>query len=677
MAESFDFSGWATRNNLVCTDGRIIRKNAFIDNDSEIVPLVWQHNHNSPENIIGHAVLENRDDGVYAYGVFNDNPRGIAAKKAVMNGDLDSLSIYANHLTQEGPNVVHGVIREVSLVMHGANPGAYIDNVIQHSDGTESYGDSGIIYNDEIINTEKPYYLCHASGDEYYISENEEDSTMANYDDLDMELDAIEDALDDLDEMDELYDDAIEDVYGEDDDADDYDLDDADYNDIDDVEHGDYDDYYLYHAEDDLDDETVADVFEGMTDKQKMVVYYMVGQALENEGLSHSDFYEEDGYMKHNVFDMEDGYMAFNTSDPNALAHGDELLAEEALIFEEAAKNQRSLKDTVLMHAATYGIDDIDWLFPDPKNYTTEPEFVTRNMEWVTNFMNGTKKSPFSRIKTIFADITADAARAKGYTKGNRKIEEVFKLLKRKVSPTTVYKKQAFDRDDLLDITSFDAAAYVRKEMRVMLNEELARACLIGDGRDPVTQADDKIDEQCIVPIYTDDDLFTIKVPVVVAANDTDEAKAKKLVKAVIKARKNYKGTGNPTFYTTDDVLSDLLLVEDSIGRRLYRTKDELATALMVKEVITVPVMENVTRTDKQSVTRTLAGIIVNPIDYVVGADKGGEINTFDDFDIDFNKMKYLMETRMSGALTKPYSAMAIEWETASGNSSSNEQPSG
>ena len=675
MAERFDFSGWATRNNLKCSDGRIIRRNAFADNDSEVVPLVWQHDHNTPENIIGHALLENRDDGVYAYCILNDGQRAEAARKAVYNGDIDSLSIYANRLVQDGPNVTHGIIREVSLVMHGANPGAYIDNIIQYSDGTEEHGESGVIYNDETINTEKSYYLCHAADDTFYISDTEEDTVM--YDNLDEELDAIEDSLDELDDMEEMYDDVIQDIYDTDD-SDDVDDDESydNYDEYDDVEHSDYDDSYLYHA----DDRTVADVFEDMTDEQKMVVYYMIGQALKNEGIEHSDFYEEDNFMKHNVFDNTDGYMAFNTTDPNALMHGDELLAEESIIFADAAQNQRSLKDTILMHAATYGIDDIDWLFPDPKNYTTEPEFITRNMEWVTAFMNGTKKSPFSRIKTIFADITADEARARGYVKGNLKIEEVFTLLKRTTTPTTVYNKQAFDRDDILDITSFDAVAYVRKEMRVMLNEELARACLVGDGRDPVQQANDKINEQCIRPIYTDNDLFSIKVPVVVAAGDNEEARAKKLVKAVIKARKNYKGTGNPTFYTTEDVLADLLLVEDGIGRRLYRTKDELATALLVKEIITVPVMENLTRTDAQQVTRTLAGIIVNPIDYVVGADKGGEINTFDDFDIDYNKMKYLMETRMSGCLVKPYSAMVIEWEVSqnnNNNNNNNQEPQG
>ena len=604
--EVFDFSGWATRNDLRCSDGRVIRRDAFKDNDRDVVPLIWQHDHSSPANVIGHALLQNREDGVYAYCSLNNNERGEAARQAVLHGDIDSLSIYANQLQQNGHDVVHGVIREVSLVMHGANPGAYIDNIIQHSDGTELYGEEGFIYNDETIR-DKTYYLCQ-SEDGLYISDEDNGIDLEEDDDMyeeeyDEELE--EDYEDDLDEE-------LEEDYEDDLDEDDYD------EDLDEGYEDDYDEE-LEHA--DRSGETIGDIFEDMTEEQKLVVYYMVGMAMKMQNNN-----EEDETMKHNLFDeMENDYVAFNTVDPNALAHGEELLEEVPDIFEEAFRNQRSLKDTVLMHAANYGIDDIDWLFPDPRTYTTEPEFITRNMEWVASFLNNTKKSPFSRIKTVFADITADTARARGYVKGNRKIEEVFSLLKRATTPTTIYKKQAFDRDDVIDITSFDVVAYVRKEMRVMLNEEIARACLVGDGRDPVQQANDKIDETCVRPIYTDDDLFSIKVPVVVAAADNEEARAKKLVKAVIKARKNYKGTGNPTFYTTEDVLADLLLVEDGIGRRLYRTKDELATALLVKEIVTVPVMENLTRTDTQSVTRTLAGIIVNPIDYNYGTDQGGK----------------------------------------------------
>lgn len=635
MADRFDFSGWATRNNLRCTDGRIIRRNAFKDNDADVVPLIWQHDHNSPANVIGHALLENRDEGVYAYCALNDSENGKAALEAVRHGDIEHLSIYANGLTQNGPDVIHGIIREVSLVMHGANPGAYIDNIIQHSDGSECYGEEGYIYNDEQINAERPYYLCHAADGSMFISDADEDEEY------------------DVEEEDDMYED---DEIMEDDN--------------------------LSHADDDMDDETVADVFDKMTDKQKMVVYFMVGQALKKKGgeAKHSEYDEDeyneggDSYMKHNTFDQSESYAAINSTDPNAIMHGEELMAETDVMFAEAIKKGGSLRDTILQHAATYGIDDIDFLFPDAKNYTTEPEIISRDMEWTTTILGGVKHSPFSRIKTIFADITADEARARGYVKGTRKIEEVFKLLKRQVVPTTIYKKQKFDRDDILDVTTFDVVALVRKDMRVMLNEEIARAILIGDGRDPVQDAANKIDETKIIPIYTDDELFSIQVTVPVAVADTSEAKAKNLIKAVIRARKDYKGSGNPTFYCTADVLADMLLVEDGVGRRLYRTKEELATALLVSKIVTVEPMQGITRDittgegqQAVTVTRTLAGIIVNPADYVVGADKGGEINTFDDFDINYNQMLYLMETRISGMLTKPKSAMVVEFEPAQG----------
>lgn len=639
MADRFDFSGWATRNNLKCTDGRVIRRDAFKDNDADVVPLIWQHDHNSPANVIGHALLENRDEGVYAYCALNDSENGRAALEAVKHGDIEHLSIYANQLVQNGPNVMHGTIREVSLVMHGANPGAYIDNIIQHSDGSEAYGEEGCIYNDEVINTERTFYLCHAADGTHFISENEEDEDMYDEEYEDELLDEDTDDLEDTDEYD------------------------------DDLEHADSDD-----------EETVADVFDKMTDKQKMVVYFMVGQALEQQGAAkHSEYdddedYEGGDYMKHNVFDQGESYTAINSTDPNAIMHGEELMAEEGVMFDEAIQTKGSLKDTILRHAATYGIDDIDWLFPDAKNYTTEPEIISRNMEWVSTLLGGVKHSPFTRIKTMFADITEKAARAKGYVKGNRKTEEVFKLLRRSVSPTTIYKKQKLDRDDVLDITSFDVVAYIRKEMRVMLNEEIARAILLGDGRDPVQEADDKIDETKVIPIYTDDELYSIQVTIPVAQSDTSEAKAKNLIKAVIKARKDYKGSGSPTFYCTADMLADLLLIEDGVGRRLYRTEAELATALMVSKIVTVEVMQGITRDittgsgqQAVTVTRTLAGIIVNPADYVVGTDKGGEINTFDDFDIDFNQMKYLMETRISGMLVKPKTAMVVEFEPAQG----------
>lgn len=627
MAKEFDFSGWATRNNLRCTDGRVIRKDAFKGDDGCIVPLIWQHDHSTPSSVIGHAILENREEGVYAYCITNDTQAGVDALKAVKHGDLEALSIYANGLTQNGPDVINGSIREVSLVMHGANPGAYIDNVIQHSDGSEAYGESGFIYNDELINTDT----------RYFFGRDEDGSIIVSHEDFDDEYETFEE------------------------------IEDADYDE-------DYDD--IEHAENS--EKTVKDVFDELTEEQQAMVYFLVGEAVKeatnNKAAKHSEDLEGgETTMKHNVFDNSASYSAtINSTDANALMHGEELRAETAAMFSDAMKKGASLKETVLAHAATYGIEDIDWLFPDAKNYTNEPAFISRNMEWVTVFLNAVKRSPFSRIKTMFADITADAARAKGYVKGSRKIEEVFTLLKRITNPTTVYKKQAFDRDDVVDITDFDVVAYTRREMRVMLNEELARAMLVGDGRDITVpdEARDKIDEACIRPIYTDNDLFSVKVDIPVAQNATFEDKAKALVQAAIRARKNYKGSGNPIFFTTEDTLADLLLVEDGIGHRLYRTKEELATALLCSKIVTVEVMQGLTRTvgeGQSAVTKTLAGIIVNPIDYVVGADKGGEINTFDDFDIDFNKMKYLMETRCSACLVKPYSALVLEYTPAQG----------
>ena len=629
MGLKFDFSGWATRNNLKCTDGRVIRRDAFKDDDGSVVPLMWQHDHSSPASCLGHAVLENRNDGVYAYCILNEGENAQAALEAVRHGDLDSLSIYANRLTQNGHDVVHGCIQEVSLVMHGANPGAYIDNVIQHADGSEAYGEEGFIYNDELIDADTEYFFCHSS-DGVFISD--------------------------------------EDIPDEEEEAE-----------FDDAE----DDEELEHA--DMDKKTVKDVLDSLTEEQQAAVYFVIGEAVkeakgkksddedeENTAKHSNDIEGGEDFMKHNAFDStyDAVYPTIDTTDANALMHGEELRAETDAIFADAMRKGMTLKDSIMAHAATYGIEDIDWLFPDAKNYTTEPEFISRNMEWVTVFLNGVKRSPFSRIKTMFADITADAARAKGFTKGNIKLEEVFSLLKRITTPTTVYKKQAFDRDDVIDIKDFDVVAYTRKEMRVMLNEELARAMLVGDGRDPVQEATDKIDETCIRPIYTDNDLFSVKVTIPVAQNADSETKAKALVKAAIKARKNYKGSGNPIFFTTEDTLADLLLVEDGVGRRLYRTKEELATALLVSKIVTVEVMEGLTRTvgeGQQAVVHTLAGIIVNPIDYVVGADKGGEINTFDDFDIDYNKMKYLMETRCSGCLVKPKSALVLEYIPAQG----------
>lgn len=573
--DKYDFSGWATRHNLRCSDGRVILKDAFKKNDGQKVPLVWNHQHNDPFNVLGHALLENRGDGVYAYCSLNDTEAGNQARAMVQHGDIDSLSIFANQLEQNGTNVVHGNIREVSLVMASANPGAFIDSVIAHSDGEDEV--EARIYTGELIS------LCHSSEEE-------------------------EDKKETLDENKE-------------------------------------DDEETKTTESDA---TVEDIFETLTEKQKEVVYAMIGQLL---GESNTDETEKkgDGEMKHNAFDSSE-------KDENVLSHD----ALKTILKD--AKRQGSLKESFLVHAADYGIENIDYLFPDAKNVTETPSFIQRDMNWVQKVMNGTHHVPFSRIKSIHADITEDDARAKGYIKGNMKKEEVFGLLKRSTSPTTVYKKQKMDRDDILDITDFSVVTWLKSEMRLMLDEEIARACLVGDGRS--ASSDDKINELNIRPIWKDDDLYTIKTEIDGATNTTADDRAKAFIKASIKSRKNYKGTGNPTMFTTEDMLTDCLLLEDKNGRAIYDTVEKLTTALRVKEIVTVPVMEDLTRNDESGNTLSLMGIIVNLDDYRIGADKGGAINMFDDFDIDYNQEKYLIETRCSGALTVPYSAIALELKT-------------
>lgn len=567
----FDFSGWATRNNLKCSDGRTIMKDAFKHNDGQTVPLVWNHQHNDPLNVLGHALLENRDEGVYAYCKFNETESGKNAKLLVEHGDVSALSIYANQLKQQGPNVLHGAIREISLVLAGANPGAFIDAVIRHGEESD---EEAIIYTGENIS------LHHASDDKQ-ADENKEDPKK-------------EEPKNEKKE----------------------------------------------------DEETVADVFNTLNEKQKTVVYAMIGQVLEENEVPEDNNNEEskggNETMKHNVFDKED------TSQKDVLSHSD----MEAIFAD--VKRYGSLRDAVLAH----GIENIDYLFPDAKNVTDTPQFIQREMGWVQKVMNSVHHTPFSRIKSILADITEDDARAKGYIKGNLKKEEVFSLLKRTTTPTTIYKKQKLDRDDVVDITDFDVVAWLKSEMRVMLDEEIARAALVGDGR--LSSSDDKINEQNIRPIWTDADLYTIKAPVTVAADATADQKAKAFIRAAIKSRKNYKGSGEPTLYTTEDILTDCLLMEDTTGRIIYDSVTKLATALRVKEIVTVPVMEDLSRT-VESTTYNLMGIIVNLADYNIGADKGGAVNMFDDFDIDYNAQKYLIETRCSGALIKPYSAIAIE----------------
>lgn len=584
--EKFNFSGWATRANLKCSDGRTILKDAFKDDDGRIVPLVWNHQHNNPENILGHALLENRDDGVYAYCVFNDTPAGKNAKLLVEHGDVSALSIFANGLKQRGSEVIHGIIREVSLVLAGANPGAFIDSVLSHSDGSD---EEAIIYTGEELS------LYHASDDKQ-ADENGEGG---------------------------------EDVAAETKKTD--------------------------------GKKTVEDVFNTLTEEQKDAVYVMIGQAIEDsegetedEEAAHSDENEEETTLKHNVFDQE------SVQKDNTLSH-----AEQMTIINDG-RRYGSLKESFLSHAETYGIENIDYLFPDARNVTNQPQFIQREMGWVQKVMNATHHTPFSRIKSIFADITEDEARAKGYIKGKLKKEEVFSLLKRTTSPTTIYKKQKMDRDDVVDITDFDVVAWLKSEMRMMLDEEIARAILVGDGR--LSSDDDKIKEDCIRPVWTDADLYTVKALIDTTSATTADQKAKAFIRTAIKARKNYKGSGTPTLFTTEDVLTDCLLIEDTNGRIIYDSVDKLATALRVKEIVTVPVMENLTRDvagtgseSSKNFTHTLWGIIVNLADYNVGADKGGAINMFDDFDIDYNQQKYLIETRCSGALIKPYSAITLE----------------
>lgn len=566
--EKFDFSGWATKANLKCSDGRVIMKDAFKEQDGTTVPLVWNHQHNAPEDVLGHAVLENRDEGVYAHCKLNDSESGRTARLLIEHGDVNGLSIWANQLKQNMSNVMHGVIREVSLVLAGANPGAYIDSIMQHGEESD---EEAIIYSGENI--------------ELYHAEQEEKKNMPE-----------ENMKPEIKNKDE---------------------------------------------------KTVAEVFNTLTEEQKNVVYYIIGQVMEDDDDSEENE-GDDKDMKHNVFDQDETM-------ENTLSHD----AMETIISD--GKRYGSLKESFLAHADEYGIDQIDYLFPEAKALNNPPEFIKREMGWVTKVMNGVHHTPFSRIKSVFANITEDDARAKGYIKGNLKKDEVFSLLKRTTTPTTIYKKQKLDRDDTIDITDFDVVAWLKTEMRMMLDEEIARAILVGDGR--LSSSDDKINEQNIRPIISDADLYTIKTQVNVAKGSTDDDKAKAFIRSAIKARKDYKGSGDPTLYTTEDLITSCLLLEDTTGRMIYDTLEKLRNVLRVKEIVTVPVMENVTGAKGG----TLMGVIVNLADYNIGADKGGAVNMFDDFDIDYNQQKYLIETRCSGALIKPYSAIALELNEAVG----------
>ena len=589
--EACDFSGWATRNDLKCSDGRVIRRDAFKHDDGIKVPLVWNHQHNDPRNVLGHAWLENRPEGVYTYGFFNDSESGEIGKILVKHGDICALSIYANQLQQRGCDVLHGEIREVSLVHAGANPGAFIDSMLKHGEDSD---DEAIIY------TGMPLYLSHSDADKQKdkADDGEKKETSEKKDDPEKKTDSDE-------------------------------------------------------------EKTVADVINSMTEEQKTVMYAMIGQAMEDKGESDpesEDNNDDDSKggtntMKHNVFDKDD------RQKENVLVHSDgsEVSSEEISTIFGDIKRYGSLKDSVLAH----GIDNVDYLFPDAQTLANTPEFIQRDTGWVKKVMSGVHHTPFSRIKSIFADITEDDARAKGYFKGKLKKEEVFGLLKRTTTPTTVYKKQKMDRDDVVDITDFDVVAWLKSEMRMMLDEELARAYLIGDGR--LASSDDKINEQNIRPILKDEELYTIQATVSVQSSATEDDKAREFIRTAIKARKNYKGSGQPTLYTTEDILTDCLLLTDTTGRDLYTDVAQLAKKLRVKEIVTVPVMEGVNGKNGGA----LMGIIVNLTDYNVGADRGGAVNMFDDFDIDYNQQKYLIETRCSGALIKPYSAIALELSTA------------
>lgn len=600
MLYDCDFCGWATKNDIRCGDGRIIKKNAFRVNDGDKVPLVWNHDHDDPEKVLGHAILENRPEGVYAYCKFNNNKKALAAKESLKSGDIKSLSIWANELVQNGPAVEHGVIREVSLVLAGMNNGARIESVFAHGCTMDEDDEEGIFFMDE------PLFLEHKEEGGSKIEMDEKDESVS-----------------------------------------------------------------------------VGDVLKTLTEEQMKAVAIMINQMMndedEDEAADQDDDVENeeegDDDMKHNIFETKD----------ERQENGDSLYLSHSQMSEiiENAKRNGSFKESlqeylgdngVLVHSIdttgmtvatgtqTYGFNDPNMLFPDYKSLSTTPEWISRNMDWVKKLMSKVGRTPFSRIKSVFANITEDEARAKGYIKGKQKKEEVFSTLKRTTSPQTVYKKQKLDRDDVVDITDIDIIAWIRSEMRVMLDEEIARAVLLGDGRQ--ADSDDKILETNVRPIVNDVPLFNTKVKVSVAATATKSEIADTTIDEIIRARANYKGTGNPDFYTTQSVITDMLLIKDKNGHRIYKSIQELSTALMVNEIIPVEPMEGM-KVDIDGTKYPLIGIVVNVADYRIGADKGGQINNFEDFDIDFNQMKYLIETRISGALVKPFSAITIGLDKA------------
>ena len=615
MPTGYDFCGWASKNDLLCSDGRTIRRGAFASDDGKKVPMVYQHQHTSIDNVLGHAILENRDEGMYAYCYLNESDTGKMAKELVRHGDICAMSIYANKLKQIGNDVVHGEIKEVSLVLAAANPGAAIESVVlEHSDGSTE--EEAIIYSGEDT--------------QYKILSHAESSTQTSSDKT------VNDILNNMSEAKKnvLYY-MLAKVSETDEEAEDDDV----------IEDSD-----IRHA-DVSGGRTIQDIFDTFTSDEKKVAFYLISKAIEESGsMAQSDIpniddeSEENETMKHNVFEN-------NQVDNNetVLSH-----AEIEEIFRDT-KQYGTLKNSALAH----GVTNIEYLFPDAKTVTPTPELIKRNDDWVSKVMGSVHRTPFSRIKSTAANLTEEDARAKGYMKGKLKKDEVFSLLKRTTEPTTIYKKQKLDRDDVVDITDFDVVAWIKSEMRMMLNEEIARAILIGDGR--LTSSDDKIPEDHIRPVAFDSELYTVPIEVTVAAQATDDDKAKAIIRSIIKGRKEYKGSGNLVMYTTEDVLTDMLLMEDKMGRVVYDSVTKLATALRVSEIVTVPVMEGL----KDSENNAVIAVIVNLADYNVGADRGGEVNMFDDFDIDYNAMKYLIETRCSGALTKPYSALAVKLKTA------------
>ncbi len=592
----YDCSGWATKANVRCYDGLVIAQDAFKECSGKVVPMVYNHDHANVDNVIGHCLLENRPGGVYCYAKFNDTDTGKTARQCVESGDLSAFSIFANGLKKVGSTVKHGFIREVSLVLAGCNPGALIDEVVKHSADEDYEGGEAFIYNEDGLS------LTHG---------------------MDPEGNPLEDLTHSADSGDAVTDDEATQEEAK-------------------------------MADEKNEGKTLEQVYNSMTDEQKECCHALVGLALEekeggNNDDGNNDDGEEDDTVKQNVFDkdtnatvLKHSIEEINNVVKTAKSHGTMKAA-----FEDAGMDSDEL---------AHSIDNIDWLFPEDHLLDTTPRIIDKPDDWVSVVMGAVHHIPFSRFKSMFADLTEEDARAKGYIKGNFKKEEVFGLLRRSTSPTTVYKKQKLDRDDVIDITSFDVVAWLKQEMRLKLNRELALAYLLGDGR--LAASEDKIDENCIRPVFNDSDLFTIKVQCKTTGLTTVEDKYKALIKQILRSRKEYRGSGTPTLFTTEDALTEMLLLEDGIGHPLYADEAALARKLRVKNIVTIPEMEG----RKGAKGGDLVCLIVNLADYTVGADKGGAVSMFDDFDIDFNAQKYLIETRCSGALTTPFSAMAVEW---------------